>query len=483
MTGEEKIHEGGHLRKYLTKAPWYLISSISTKLMGFILLPIYTSHFSQEEIGSLSVYESLGRIIVVAISLYLDAAFTRYYYKVKAESPEVISKFFSTHFWFVLFWGGLSCFSLNAVLEPGTLSLPDASDFVIPALLISQLLGQLIVMLTTLWAANLYVKRLAAFNVLFSLVTILVTLYLIVVTKNGWEYRLYALSLTSLIQFFVVLIIVIRERLLVFSFDFKIIKRSLRYSIPLIPNVLAGWISMFSDRIILSHYGHLGDVGIYSIAAQLSLVLYIVNDAITKIQGPLAMSGMTDNISQAKNKMVDFVYAYLSILILIYTLSASIIPVVVDMFFGEQYKEVVNIFLILGWIYIISGIYRVFTNIVSFHNATWIISSGAIVQVMINVISNVIFIPYYGMYAAAVSSLLSILAYAFWIAYFSQKMERLDLSIFKITAIVTVGISLIVIFSFLDNHYDSLYRAALIKIVLLASLLILIYQSKKSGFI
>lgn len=481
MSNEEKIHEGGHLKKYLTKAPWYLISSISTKLMGFLLLPIYTSHFSQEEIGSLSVYESLGRIIVVVISLYLDAAFTRYYYKVKTESPEMIAKFFSTHFWFSLFWGFLSCLALNAFLQPGTFALPDADKLVIPALLLSQVLGQLIIMLTSLWAANLYVKRLAIFNVLFSIITLILTLYFIMVSNYGWEYRLYALSITSFIQFILVLAIVVKSKLLVFSFDKKIIKQSLRYSIPLIPNVLAGWISMFSDRIILSHYGQLDEVGIYSIAAQLSMVLYIVNDAITRIQGPLAMSGMTDDIATAKRKMVDFVYVYLSVLVSIYILSASIVPIVVDTFFGDKYVEVVDIFLILAWVYIISGIYRVFTSIVSFHNATWVISSGAIIQTVTNLISNIIFIPYYGMYAAAVSTLLSILVYACWIAYFSQKMEKLNLSVFKLIRIVSIGITLSVSFSFLDSYHDSIYHVTLVKMVLssIAIFLILFFLRNK----
>lgn len=480
MIGEKRIHEGGHLKKYLTKAPWYLISSISTKLMGFILLPVYTSYFSQEEIGSLSVYESLGRIIVVVISLYLDAAFTRFYYKVKSESPDTLPLFFSTHFWFVLLWGSLSCIAIELFLQPGSFALPQASDLVIPALLISQLLGQLIIMLTALWSANLYVKRLAAFNIFFSLITLLLSIYFIAVSKQSWEYRIYSLSLVGFLQFFLVFFLVIKGKLLIFKFDYKIIRTSLKYSIPLIPNILAGWVAMFSDRIILSYYGHLDQVGIYSIAAQISMVLYIINDAITRIQGPLAMSGMTENIKRAKEKMSDFIHVYLSILILMYVLISMITPLAVDIAFGEEYKAVSDIFFILGWVYILSGVYRVFTNVISFHNATWYISSGAIAQAITNVVSNLILIPYYGMYAAALSTLFSMMVYTFWLSYSSQKLDAIDIAYKKIMLIVLVGVLSVILLRYIDNSEIVIYVACLYKSILAVFVIFLLFFLQKN---
>lgn len=477
----KKLHEGKHLQKYLTKAPWYLISSVITKMMGFILLPIYTTHFSQEEVGVLSIYESIGRVVVVFISLYLDAAFTRYYFKVQSESQHSIAKFFSTHFWFLLFWGLFVCLGIGFLFQPGGMGLPLASNLVIPALLTSQFFAQLIMMLTSLWAVNLYVQRLAVFNVSFSLLALLLTIYFVVVKGQGWEYRLYVISIISCIQFIFVFVVVIKKELLLLSFDFAIIKRSLKYSLPLVPNVIAGWIAMFSDRILLSHYGHLDDVGIYSVAAQLTLVLYIVNDSITRIQGPLAMSGMTDNMVNAKNKMSDFIHLYLSILIFIYILISSIIPLIVDLAFGNKYKEVSIIFSILGWVYILSGIYRVFTNVISYHNATWSISIGAIAQAIANVSANVMLIPYYGMYAAALSTLFSMFVYTCWLSYISQKLDRISLEYLKLIGIVLVGSVSAFVFQYLDsNSFDLkwIYVCKLFVVGIGMSLLCLLQKEK-----
>ena len=66
----------------------------------------------------------------------------------------------------------------------------------------------------------------------------------------------------------------------------------LLYSIPLIPNIAGGWINGFSDRLIISKYVDYTATGIYSLAANLAFLLYVVQDSITQVQGALSMSGL-----------------------------------------------------------------------------------------------------------------------------------------------------------------------------------------------
>lgn len=450
---EKNIHKGRHLTKYLDNMPWYLISSISTKLFGLLLLPVYTQFFTKEELGSLATYESLGRMFVVALSLYIDAAFIRYYYKARATNPDKIDVFFSSHFWFIVGWGSVAALLLLFLGPSFIPGLPKASPYLLASLILYHLLSQLVVMLTLIWNANLQAKKVAIFQVSFSLISLLVTLYLILGSEIGWESRIYALLLVSLAQLIFVIRTIVNSNLLVLKFDVGIIKLSLKYCIPLIPNIAAGWIAMFSDRIIMSYFGQLDQVGVYSIAAQLSMILYVVNDSITKIQGPLAMSGLTDNVNEAKTKMVEFVSVYFSLVSLLYCTVLFLLPNIVSILFGDDYVEVTNIFMVLGWVYILSGIYRVFTNIISFHNATWIISLGAIIQASVNILFNLLMIPTYGMYAAAVSTVLSMAVYTGWIYAWSQKLDRLDLNFSYLIRIFVL--TLFIIFAlFLINHYS-----------------------------
>ena len=97
---------------------------------------------------------------------------------------------------------------------------------------------------------------------------------------------------------------------------------------------------------------------------------------------------------------------------------------------------------ILASIYVISGLYRVFSTVVSFHKKTWIISSAAILQALVNIVLNFIFIPLFGMYAAAWSSLLSLVGYLAWIAYWSQRLEPVKLP-WKTVSVTTAGVAMV----------------------------------------
>ena len=48
----------------------------------------------------------------------------------------------------------------------------------------------------------------------------------------------------------------------------------------------ASWIAGLSDRLILAYYGRIPEVGLYSISAMVSRLMYFAIDAITQVQGP-----------------------------------------------------------------------------------------------------------------------------------------------------------------------------------------------------
>jgi len=425
MKKSQEIHQGNHFQKYLKNAPWYLFSSLTTKAMGFLLLPMFTHYLSPEEFGTLSTLEALGRVLPIFLSLYLDAAFSRYYYQDKKISEDKVSVLFSTHFWFLLPWGVIISV-IVIIFSPYLMSdLLGVSILPIIAVVFTQLLNQLAIMVTMIWTANLLAKRLAIFQIIMSLLSLGLTVYFMVYKGEGWESRLYALGFVAVLQFCVLLFIALHKSWLSFSFDFTILKRSLKFSVPLIPNIAAGWIAMFSDRIILAHFGRLDEVGLYSIAAQIAILMYVINDAITKVQGSIAMSGLVSDKEEAKKKMSDFLIAYFTLMSLAY-FSLTLFSRELLFYFTEaSFHDAYLIIPILAFVYVLSGFYRVFTIIISFHNATWIISAAAFLQALTNIAVNISLIPTFGMFAAAFSTLISMMFYTLFIIYFAQRLDKI----------------------------------------------------------
>lgn len=463
MTVQNKVHEGGHFQKYLKNTPWYLLSSITTKAMGFLLIPLFTNYLSPEEFGTLSTLEALGRILPIFISLYLDASFNRYYYEEKNVSSSRVSLLFSTHFWFIVPWGIVICiasiFSSPLLMK----DVPEVHIWPILAVVFTQLLNQLALMVTMVWNANLLAKRLAIFQMIMSFLSVGITIYLLVLKDVNWESRIYALAIVAFIQFLTLLYIATIKGWLSFCFDFKILKRSLKFSLPLMPNVIAGWIAMFSDRIILAHFGKLDEVGLYSVAAQFAMLIYVVNDALTKVQGPLSMSGLTSGRAEAKQKMSSFITGYFAVISLCYFSLILFSRELTYYSMSVQFHDAFYLIPILCFVYVLSGFYRVFTIIISFHKATWIISVAAFIQAAINISLNFLLIPKLGMYGAAWSTLLSMLGYTFFIYYSSQKIDSLNIEYQKLMKIALVlaiftSISLIFDFNFTVGFYLLLYK-------------------------
>ena len=122
-------------------------------------------------------------------------------------------------------------------------------------------------------------KNIAFYNFTFSSVTFSLTVLFIWLEIGTWEVRFYSVALGTILHTLYLIFVAYREEWLALKFSIAQLKTSLKYSIPLMPNAAAGWVAMFSDRFILSQYGVLDEVGVYSIAAQLALVLYMANDA------------------------------------------------------------------------------------------------------------------------------------------------------------------------------------------------------------
>jgi len=95
------------------------------------------------------------------------------------------------------------------------------------------------------------------------------------------------------------------------------------------------------------------------------------------------------------------------------------------------------------------GWYRVFGVVLSYNKAVWVLSFSAIVQGIISVILNVILIPEYGMYGAAISVCLSVALYFFIVAFWAQRVDPILINVKLLTGflvfstVITVSINII----------------------------------------
>lgn len=116
-------------------------------------------------------------------------------------------------------------------------------------------------------------------SVLFSCLLISFSYYFLIIDQRGVQGYLNAYILSNLLTVVYLLSIGGLKRYFEFSYkkiDKLLLITMLTYSIPLISNLLAWWITNLSNRYVLAYYNTLEDVGIYSALVKFSLILTTV---------------------------------------------------------------------------------------------------------------------------------------------------------------------------------------------------------------
>ena len=87
------------------------------------------------------------------------------------------------------------------------------------------------------------------------------------------------------------------------------LKKSLLFGLPLIPHFFAGWMLTFSDRWIIGHYRSLAEVGLYSLAYNLSMILNMFITSINTAWGPVYYDLAGSDEGRAKLPRLTTVFA------------------------------------------------------------------------------------------------------------------------------------------------------------------------------
>ena len=477
LNKQDTIHSGDQFKKIFGYGAWYLLGSLLTKVSSFLLLPVYTRYLSPADYGVLSSLMSVAKFFPIFVSLYLDAAFGRYYFFEKKISHQKVKELYSTIFWFISLWGsGVIC--IGIIISPYTfqplLNIPFLPY--IPLMLIPVLFSQLGLLGSIFLRSNLRARELTIVNFIGFLCSTSIVLYLLVVCKYGIKANLCGMAFVSIFNFGYFLFISIRHSLLGFCFKWNVLKTSLVFSVPLMPNIAAGWIAGFSDRLILAFYGKIEQVGLYSVSAQIALVLYMLNDAMTQVQGPIGLSALTDDREKGKKQISEFLSFFIWGILFFYLaltfFSKEILYVMTDAKYHSAYKLVG----ILAFLYVMSGIYRVFSTIIAFNNKMWIISSAAIISAVINMILNFIFIPHFGQWAAAWASFFSIMGYTLWIVVWAQKIDPIPINVKLIIPVCCLAFILLAIQQSVEIWcFMGLWSGGCLKLILILIYLVAIF--------
>jgi len=443
------------LRSTLKNTAIYSFGTLASKLVGFFLLPLYTTKLSVPEYGVLGILEISGQFLIAFFGLGLYNAFYRWYWDKKYISRQksilftlVVLVFSFSVFMTMILWfqdKNISAFLFNTT---------DYALLVKLMLIISLLEAQNILILTLL--------RLQEKASLYTILTITKFTVQLVFTIYFMVYRgkkIEAIYLAQIIADILFLILISRQlfKNIIFRFETGLLKDLLKFSLPLLLTSVLAIILTITDRYTLKFLGSLKDVGIYSLGYKLSNFLRTV--IISSVN--LALYPVIYKMMDVPNnkRFYSKVMTYYLFGLMFFALGLSFFgkEVVKVMARRVEYWEAFTLVPILSFAIVFSALRDVALTGINLTKKTYILARVITFVVIVNLVLNILTIPIWGYLGAAFSTLFSQMLYFIIVYYFSQRVYHIPYETKKVALMIGVGVILVLI-SQLGNSFGLIWR-------------------------
>lgn len=194
------------------------------------------------------------------------------------------------------------------------------------------------------------------------------------------------------------------------KYDFGLLKKILKFSVPLIPFSLIGYFSTsYLDAIFISQYLSKSDLGIYSVVYQINGILM----QIPTLAGSLLLPFFITLQTSKQDKIIEaYLQDFLPLATLIWgfgcVLFAAFIGYLLPLVFGEKFAAMGLIL----WVLIIGATFAIpvligYAPFINSRSATYIGMIGAIAAAIMNFIFDFLLIPKYGLTGCAWATVLA----------------------------------------------------------------------------
>lgn len=440
------------------------IGNICTKLITFLLLPLYTAVLSTKEYGIVDLLNTLVSLLLPIITFQIENAVFRELVDSR-KNEKVTGEIISNSISFVM---------LQIVIYVVLFLI--VSPFVknnYKYFLCTNVLAYVVASLFLQIARGLGDNKKYAIGSFISAVS---TVVLNVVLLVRFNYRVEGMLSATLIGqilcgIYLLFTLKLYKYIRIKRIDKNIIKKLLKYSIPLIPNAISWWIFNSSDRVIVSWILGVSYTGIlaasYKFSSAYILVYNIFHLGWTE---SISLHINDEDIAEYFNKMFNTLLRFFaSIGILAICVMPFAWPLMVNQRFSDGYGLV--IFLMLSVIF--QTVVGMTSVIYLGKKKTRAVANTSIITAIVNIVSHLLLIKFVGLYAAAISTLLAFASMAVYRVFdVSKKYFRIKLD-FKFVLISILFVAILFPIYYSNNIYINIVGVFL-------GIIYFFYYNKKS---
>lgn len=451
-------------RKLFRQSAIYGLGTLSTKMAGFVLIPLYTRNFSVSQFGILGLLEVSAAVVISFFGFSLYTGFFRWYWDKNSEGKKE-SLFFTV----TLFQIGIAVVTYFAALpflkglSQLILDSPDYS-YLLRLMLISSLLQLVLVMPNTLLRLQEKPWLFTLANILQLIFSLIVTVYFVAYKHAGIE-GIYFGQIVGSFAFASVLVrYTIRN--MKFRFEVSLLREIIIYCFPLFLSGVALVMLNVTDRYSLKVLGNMADVGLYSYGFKLAntLNVFLITSINFAIQPMIyRMMNAADNKRFYAKLMTYYTFGTM-----IFALAMMVFGMEITKLFAKrvEYFDAWYIFPFIIYSIVFGMMKDVATTGLSISKKTKVIAFTVIITATLNLVLNNVLIRLFGNQGAALSKMLSMIVFFALTLHYAQKVYPIPYEMKRIILMLIVAAGLYGI-SIVFNSWALIPRLAIKSIVIL----------------
>jgi O-antigen/teichoic acid export membrane protein len=376
-------------------------ANIGIRALNFLLVIVYAHFLHPSDYGIIYLAEIIASFLVIFAGLSLDSALQRLYFQHNNDAEELRSYLGSIlRFglaWMIVFLG--LTLILGGALQArwATHSSVPFYPYVAMAIATATAIQGVQYRLAEYQAAR-RPRAYALLALLLALLTAGCCMYGVVIRRGGAIGMMQGKLAAGVITFIVAAWSM--WPFLTARFQWKFVRESLSFSLPLIPHLVMASGLVVADRFILEHYRSLSDVGIYSLAYTFGMVMYLVTQSLSQAWLPMFFDLAAD---REKNRQVlGRICSGLAVFLAAVACSGILLsPLFINVFLDHRYQAAARIVPLVVMGYLFHALFSLFDLSILQAKRTSSVFIVSLLAFSVNVALNFAMIPRWGIYGAA----------------------------------------------------------------------------------
>ena len=411
------------MKKYLKSFGAFSIGPIVGAVFSFITIPIITYFISPSEYGRVSMFTLFQNVLGMIAYLGLDQAYIKFYHDEEDKEKLMLHSIVPA-----LSLAVLVSIGVFLLKEPLATWLYGSTEDLSCVYILIPYLPFFVVERFILIKYRMEQKgMLYSFFSIFSKAALLV---LSVLTLKyylcGYQSVIYSTVLAQILTTVLLIISCYKNnKITVSEWEWSYVKTLLKYSLPLIPATIVGWVLNSMDKIMIRSLCDYQQLGLYDTALKIVSVLAIVQNCFSTFWSPIAFKWNKEKKETEKFEEVGKILSIIMVSMFMGILTFK--EVIIKILSPDYYNavEILPFLLIYPIMYTVSEV-TVVGIYFSGKSVTTIIV--AVCSCVLNVTLNSLLIPKYGAIGASIATGCSYILF-FWLRTIISRKEWRHFSI------------------------------------------------------